>query len=134
MDHDNLVKGKNEIEKVVEAKEKVEIKEEINVGGVCKASAVLVGFAAIIGSVVLANTFAIEQRYGRDQFNWGLFLGLIVVSFLFCLTLYALGSIVEYLDWNETRQSKVYDILRRMESLSTKTDEDAPDDAVADKS
>lgn len=70
------------------------MKEKTTIGAVCKAVAIVILVIGIIGASILA----MPSDYYRDrEFNFGLFCGVSAGISLFCLQLYALGEIVDYL-------------------------------------
>lgn len=79
----------------------------MNVGTVCKGTSVLLFVLDFIGSIVLGNTF------GDLDFNWSVFLYGIIVGFIFCLLIYALGEIINQLEISNNNSYELYLLLKK---------------------
>lgn len=66
--------------------------ENVTVGKVCKVSAIVMFILDFIGSITLGRSL------GYYDFNWGIFFSGIVVGFIFCMLIYAIGEIIDCLD------------------------------------
>lgn len=93
----------------------------MKVGKVCKATSIVLFILSVVGSILLA------KEIGYGSFSWGLLVSVIAISFIFCLVLYALGEIVE---WLEGVTSNTYEILQTLK----KTESQSPVASSASKS
>ena len=86
----------------------------MRVGKICKATSIVLFILNFIGSIVLGNTFAIPKDYsfGDPSFNLTIFLYSVIMGFIFCLLLYALGEIIDQLEYLNSNSKKIFDSLK----------------------
>lgn len=77
----------------------------MKIGKICKGAAVMLFLLEFIGSVVLGN------ELGVYDFNWIVFLYGVACGFVFCLGIYALGEIINQLEYSNSNAEKLYDLL-----------------------
>lgn len=72
----------------------------MNTSDTCKVTAGILFIFDFIGAIVLGNQFPIPSKslFGDPKFNWTVFLTFLLIGFIFCLMLYALGAILEHLE------------------------------------
>lgn len=91
--------------KVVECSEKIPIVYSENIiAKIIRKSAIILFVLDFIGSIFLS---ALDKylEIDFDEFNWAIFLSLVIVSFFGCLLMYAVGEIVDKLDRIEKKNS-----------------------------
>ncbi len=91
----------------------------VKVGLVCRATSIILEVLSLIGAGVLAGSV---YTLKHDDFNFPLFFVLVFSSFLFCLTLYALGCIVDLLVSNELYQRQISAKLCHIDWIASKAD------------
>ena len=95
----------------------------MEVGALCKGTSIVLFILDFIGSIVLGN------ELGGYDFNWTIFLYGIIVGFVFCLLIYALGEIIDQL---ECSNSNTYELYKLLEKIKQK--EDKPESPKASSS
>ena len=80
----------------------------MEVGKVCKGTSIILFILDFIGSIVLGN------ELGRYDFNWGVFFYGIVVGFIFCLLIYAIGEIIDQFERLNTNTYNLYHLLKKI--------------------
>lgn len=93
--------------KVVECSEKIPVVYSENIiAKIIRKSAIILFVLDFIGSIFIS---ALDEylEIDFDEFNWAIFLSLVMVSFFGCLLMYAVGEIVDKLDRIEKKRNDV---------------------------
>ncbi len=102
--------------KIIECSTKMPVVHNENViAKIIKKSAIILFFLNFIGSIFLSALTTFTSYYSGntyleidfDEFNWAIFLSLVIVSFFGCLLMYAIGEIVDKLDRIEKKRNDV---------------------------
>lgn len=88
------------------------MKENTRIGTICKIAAVVLLIIGLIGSFVIAQPSDFSRAFGSREFNFPLFLGSFIMVGLFCMQLFALGEIVDYLASIHKRETEIIGRLR----------------------
>ena len=84
----------------------------MEVGKVCKGTSIVLFIFDFIGSVILGNKFAVREYYSRS-FNWTVFFYGVIIGFIFCLLIYALGEIIDQLEYSNSNTYELCQLLRK---------------------
>ena len=93
--------------KVVECSEKIPVVYSENIiAKIIRKSAIILFVLDFIGSIFIS---ALDEylEIDFDEFNWSIFLSLVIVSFFGCLLMYAVGEIVDKLDRIEKKSNNI---------------------------
>ena len=83
------------------------MKESTGIGKTCKIAAIVILFIGLIGSLVIAQPSELARAFGNGGFNFSLFLGSFGIVGVFCMQLFALGEIVDYLASIHERETEI---------------------------
>ncbi len=88
----------------------------MEIGRICKRTAIVLFILDFIGSIVLGNTFGTPGEYSFQDpsFNWAIFLYSIIIGFVFCLLIYALGEIIDQLECSNNNTYALYQLLKKI--------------------
>lgn len=76
------------------------------VGKICKGTSIILFILAFIGSISLADQITIN-----GDFNWTIFFCGLIISFLFCLQIYAMGEIIDQLECSNSNTYELYQLI-----------------------